>query len=141
MMKSIVPRRFKLGGGLLDGFDSFFRPVFEDSELYMRCDVKEEGSDHFSIEAELPGVKKEDIDVSLKDGYLTISAQKKEAEEVSTDSYIRREIKYGSSSRSFFIGYNVDETDIVAGFENGILKLKFPRDKGGKNDGKRIAIN
>ncbi|MDR0696900.1 MAG: Hsp20/alpha crystallin family protein [Christensenellaceae bacterium] len=140
-MKNIVPRRFKLGGGLLDGFDSFFRPVFEDNDLYMRCDVREDGDDAFLIEAELPGIAKENIDISLKEGYLTISAVKKESADANTDSYIRREIKYGSSSRSFFIGYNVDEKDIVASFDNGILKLSIPKDKGGKNDGKKILIN
>ena len=81
------------------------------------------------LDVDLPGYKKEDIKAELKDGTLTISASTNtEKEDKDKDGkFIRRERFSGSCSRSFYVGENLDQEDIKAKFENGILKLFVPK--------------
>ena len=77
---------------------------------------------------DIPGFKKDEISVETKDGYLTITAEKKD--EVNEDdkekNYIRRERTYGKYQRSFYLG-DLDEENIDASFENGMLKIEVPK--------------
>lgn len=94
----------------------------------MRTDVRELDST-YELDVDLPGFKKEEVSLDLKDGYLTISAKK----DMSTDEsdqkgkYVRRERYNGVCSRSFYIGDEVTSKDISAKFENGILKISLPK--------------
>ena len=104
------------------------RPSPIPHNLLMKTDIKEtEGG--FDLAIELPGYTKEDVQAELKDGYMTITATKKDEKEEKDDNgkYIRRERFYGNCSRSFYVGEQVDETDIKANFENGILKVFVPK--------------
>lgn len=114
-------------------FDEFFndfdrpmmslmtRPV---SNPVMRTDVREmDGS--YQLDIDLPGYKKEDVKAELKDGYLTVKAEKKFEE--TDDKYLRRERYFGSCSRSFYVGEDLTQSDIKAKFEDGILKLTVPK--------------
>ena len=94
----------------------------------MNVDIKEK-DDKYELEMELPGYKKEDVKASLKDGYLTISAEHSENkdEKDSDGHYIRRERYYGSGQRSFYVGDQITEEDIKARFENGILMIDIPK--------------
>ena len=86
-----------------DLFDNFERKFFGNSSASLpdfRTDIRDAG-DRFILEAEPPGFQKEDIKLDLKDGILTISAQHSTENEEKKDSYIRREHRYGSFSRSF----------------------------------------
>ncbi len=108
----------------------------------MRTDVKE-GETGFELDIELPGFKKEDIGVELKDGYLTINANRDENNDKQDENgkYIRRERYYGTCSRSFYVGKELTEEDIKARFENGILKLSVPKkDKAAVEEKKYIRI-
>lgn len=108
----------------------------------MRTDIKET-EDSFELEVELPGYKKEDVKAHLKDGYLTVNVSKDENNEVKDENgkYIRRERYSGSMSRSFYVGEDVQESDIKAKFEDGILKLAFPKEQPKKvEEPKYIAI-
>lgn len=94
----------------------------------MKTDVKESDTG-YDLEIELPGYKKEDLQLELKDGYLNVVATAKQNND-ETDKkgqYIRRERYIGTSSRSFYVGEEVTETDIKAKFEDGILKLFVPK--------------
>ena len=99
----------------------------------MKTDVKEvEGN--YELSVEIPGFNKEDISASLKNGYLTISAKHEENkdekdEKDEQDKYIRRERRFGSCQRSFFVGDAITEEDIKASYNNGILKLTLPKEK------------
>lgn len=108
----------------------------------MRTDVKETDQG-YEIDMDLPGFKKEDVKVQLKDDYLTIQAVK-DANSDQKDSdgkYIRRERFNGSVSRSFYVGNKVTEEDIHAKFEDGILKLTLPKEGSHKvEENKYIAI-
>lgn len=118
-------------------FDDFFedldRPLtrwngFQNQNTIMKTDVKEhDGS--YEVDIDLPGVKKEDVQAELKDGYLTIRAEYGSQKDEKDDNgkYIRRERYSGSSSRSFYVGEQVNQEDIHAKFENGSLKLIIPK--------------
>ena len=113
---------------LFDMMDNFERSFFGNSTSTassFRTDIRDEG-DKFVLEAELPGFKKEDIKLDLKDGVLTISAQHSSENEEKKDSYVRRERRYGSFSRSFDVS-GIQEDHISAAYNNGVLELTLPK--------------
>lgn len=122
-------------------FDDFFRsPAFTRSPNLMGTDIKEY-DDHYEMILELPGINKEDISINLVDGNLTIEANKEESkEEKDKDkgTYIRRELYCGKLKRSFYVGENVNDEDIYAKFDKGILELNIPK---GKSEPRSIDIN
>lgn len=122
-----------LGENLFDEFfDDFARPAKRvakySTPTVMRTDVKEL-ENGYEIHIELPGYKKEDVRAELKDGNLTISATSNTENEQKDENgkFIRRERFYGNCSRSFYVGENVEQTDIKAKFEDGILKVFVPK--------------
>ena len=94
----------------------------------MKTDIREK-DDSYELDVDLPGFKKDEIKVQLKDGYLTLSAAKglDKDEQDKKGNYIRRERYAGTLSRSFYVGDAVSEEDIHAKYENGILKLSVPK--------------
>lgn len=132
-MFGIVPfRNNNIQGrtGLFD-IDSMFTDFFNEpfmgvvSASSIKADVRETENE-FIIDAEIPGVKKEDIKLDLKDDRLTISVEKTEEKKEEKDNYIRRERRYGSTSRSFSV-QNVRQEDVSAKYENGILSIVLPK--------------
>ncbi len=117
---------------------SFFSPRTFES---FKTDIRDDG-DKFVLEAELPGFEKEDINIDLKDGTLTIAAEHT-AENDKKDNdgnYIRRERSYGSFSRSFDVT-NIDENAIAATFKNGVLELTLPKKEEKVDPVRKIMIN
>ena len=112
--------------------DDFFgrkRPAYSGpANGLMRTDVSEK-EDSYEVDIDLPGYKKEDLNIHLDNGNLIITATKNtDNEQKDKDGkYIRRERYSGSMSRSFYVGKYVTEEDIHAKFENGILKLNVPK--------------
>ena len=93
----------------------------------MKTDIKEH-KDNYSIMIDLPGYIKDDIKISIDDGYLTINAKmSKDEEEKEKGRFIRRERYFGECSRSFYVGDNVEVDDIKASFKNGALSLEIPK--------------
>jgi HSP20 family molecular chaperone IbpA len=94
----------------------------------MLTDVRDH-EDHYEVEIDLPGFKKDQIQVELHDGTLTITAQKglEQNEKNSEGKYVRQERYSGMMSRSFYVGENMTEEDIKAKFEDGVLKLNIPK--------------
>lgn len=99
----------------------------------MKTDVKETEKG-YEVAVDLPGFKKDEIQLELNDGYLTISAEKglDKEEKDKKDKYIRRERYAGSMSRTFYVGESVTENDIHAKYENGILTLDVPKEEAKK---------
>ncbi len=130
------------GDNLFDDFMNDF-PFFDDRDvkkaekkLYgrrgrnlMKTDIRE--TDHsYELEIDLPGFKKDEIRVSLENGYLTVSAAKgldQDEQEKKTGKYIRRERYAGACERSFYIGEEVTQEEIKGEFKHGILKLTIPK--------------
>ena len=94
----------------------------------MKTDIREH-DDGYEIDIDLPGFKKDEINVELDDGYLTISAEKSldKDEEKKHGRYIRRERYAGALQRSFYVGDALTQEDIKAKYEHGILKLSVPK--------------
>ncbi len=119
-----------------DFFDDFFsmpeRPhhFMPNVVSTMKTDIQE-FDDRYKMDLELPGYGKDDVKVSLKEGYLTIAAEKSESkdEKDSDGKYLRRERSYGSMQRSFYVGDDVTENDIKAKFKDGILSVEVPKNK------------
>ena len=94
----------------------------------MKTDVRETESS-YELDVDLPGFKKDEITLELKDGYLTISAAKgldKDTED-KKGKYIRQERYAGTCSRSFFVGEEIEPRDVSAKFEDGILRVSLPK--------------
>lgn len=117
--------------------DDFFRgfslrPIFQqlEAEPQMRLDVTEDDK-AYTVKAEIPGVSKDDIKVSVDGNLVSISAEvKKEKEEKEGKKVVRRERYYGSVSRSFTLSQAVSEDKAQAKYENGVLVLTLPKKAG-----------
>ena len=94
----------------------------------MKTDIRDVDG-NYELEIDLPGFKKDEIKVQLKDGYLTLSAAKglDKDEQDKKGNYIRRERYAGTLSRSFYVGNGVKNEDVHAKFENGVLRLSVPK--------------
>ena len=128
-----------------DLFDDFFDfPFYDDRDMekmqkklyghrsknLMKTDVQE-NDDSYLMEMDLPGFSKDEVKVSLKDGYLTIKAEKgldEEQNDEKSAKYIRRERYSGACERSFYVG-NINEAGIKGEFKHGILKLTIPKEQ------------
>lgn len=122
---------------LLNDWMDFPRMDFPDvdKKLYgknashiMKTDVHE-NEDGYELDIDLPGFKKDDIKLSLENGYLFISASKAHENDETNDKgkVIRKERYSGSMQRSFYVGDTIEEEDVKAKFEDGVLKLEVPK--------------
>ena len=110
--------------------DPFFsRPFENSSSQIMKTDIHEKDGSYM-IEMELPGYAKEDIKADLKDGYLTITANRDETteEKDAKGNCLHKERYTGSCNRSFYVGDNITQDDIKASFRDGVLLLQIPKE-------------
>lgn len=106
----------------------FFDDMLDDFKVddKMKCDIYEK-DDIYNVEVDIPGIKKEDIKIEFSKGTLTISAESKKEEIDNSRKYLHRERKmYGKIQRSFYLG-DIDEENIKATFNDGILKIEVPK--------------
>jgi HSP20 family protein len=128
-----VPKRFS------DIMDEFFNDALNTrrDNFVPSIDVSET-DDQFLISAQLPGMKKDDINISLENGRLSISGERSFEKEEKNKKYHRVETKFGSFERSFQLPDNVDEESISASYENGLLNISI--DKSEEEVKKKIEI-
>lgn len=143
-LRVFEPRLFDpmLGGSLDSMFKRFLEPMrmeLENGSLDMRLDVTEKNG-VYKVRADIPGVKKEDINVRIDGNVIQIDAEaKKEKEEKGNgDKILRRERWEGAVSRTFSLAQDVDESKVKATYEDGVLTLELP--KKATSAAKRIAI-
>lgn len=103
------------------------KPHTRNVQNLMRTDVKET-ADAYEMKVELPGFKKENIRLTLEDGYLTIYAEK-DSDEDRGGKFLRRERYAGACKRSFYVGDELHEDQIKAEFKHGVLKIDLPKKK------------
>jgi HSP20 family protein len=131
-------------------FEDFFRrpfsllgpsrwPAAEIEEMTPAVDLFEE-KDDVVVKAELPGMKKENINVDFRDGTLTISGEKKQEEKIEKKDYYRFERSYGSFSRSLRLPTDVQTDKAKASFKDGILEVRIPKTEEAKKKGRKIPI-
>ena len=114
---NLIPRNFFL--------DDFFDDFGKVKPNNFKCDIYEEGN-NYVVEMDTPGYNKDEIDIHIEKGYLTISAEHKDEKQEEGKNYIRKERIYGSTSRQFYVG-DIDEDSIKANFNDGVLKVIVPR--------------
>ena len=122
---------------LLNTFPDF-TSEYEES-FYPKIDISEDEKNIY-VDAELPGIKKNDIKITLEDNILTISGIKKDERETKEKSFYRSERTYGSFSRSFTIPSDINSDTVDAKFEDGILKLSIEKLNEKKVSGRLINI-
>ena len=129
-----------------NGWDREFRNM--DRQLYgknaareMKTDVHEH-EDHFEVDIDLPGFKKEDVNLELQNGYLTVTATKGLDKDETTKKgrLIRQERYAGTMQRSFYVGDALTEQDITAKLEHGVLSLSIPKKDERKLPEKKVIM-
>lgn len=106
--------------------DVFDRIVNTENGVYFPADIYEkDGNIH--VRAELPGISKDDIDIEIKDGLLTLKSEKQEEKEVKEDAYYVKECRIGRYKRSFRLPDDIDEENVSADLKDGILSITLPR--------------
>ena len=110
-------------------FDDLFTNDFSRNNSVMKTDIVEKDG-NYELDMELPGVKKEDIQMELKDGYLKVTAthNSNTEDKDKEGKVIRKERVSGSYSRSFYVGEHVRTEDVKASFDNGELKITVPKE-------------
>ncbi|MEA4902966.1 Hsp20/alpha crystallin family protein [Desulfitobacterium sp.] len=125
-----------------DFFEDFFNrpffPPFYRGHVPMKVDIKETDKEYV-VEADLPGAKKDEINLQLDEDRLTISVNKDAQSEEEKSNYIRRERSMSTMSRSFALS-NVKVEDVKAKFDNGVLSIILPKREYGNGKGKQIEI-
>ena len=108
-------------------FDQDFMPNFSDSRTcQIPVDIYEKNN-NLVMDFEFPGLKKDDIEIELDGRTLTVKGKTENNKEIENHKYYRRERTFGEFTRSFTLPENIKEKDIKANFDNGILKISFPK--------------
>lgn len=123
-------------------FDSYFPEAayLEDADKFsMPVEMLDKGKD-YQIKAEIPGVKKENLDINVDKNYLTINAEKKEETTEEDRAYKKTEFRYGTYSRTVYFPEEIDVEKTEAKLEDGILKIDAPKRKIDKNECKKLQV-
>lgn len=121
-MKTYLARRSN-PTDIFDVFDNFFRPVFSEETSCMKTNIRET-DDAYELDIEVPGFTKEQIKISLENGYLSVVCSRQDQE--INGKYRRKEI-CESCARNYFVGKDISRESIKAKYENGILTLAVPK--------------
>jgi len=108
-----------------DFLNRFFSDGFFAAKSSINLDIRDD-KDKYVVEAEIPGVQKEQISIDVKDGMLTISANENKEENIEKENYIYRERKSGRISRCLTLD-NIKEDEIKASYKDGVLKIELPK--------------
>ncbi|MEI3797104.1 HSP20 family protein [Chitinophaga ginsengisegetis] len=131
-------------------FDDFFKPWREWTtdfnggrslaELTVPAVNVSEDKESYNLSVAAPGMKKEDFRINLEGNVLTVSAETENEKEEKNEKYSRREYNYSSFSRSFNLPESISKEKIEAHYEEGVLKLKLPKNEDAKKNGKSVQI-
>lgn len=134
---------------LQDEMNSLFDDFFSENALrswegqpginFPAIDVIENEKD-FKVKAEIAGYDPQEIDVSVADGYLTVSGERKEEDEEKEDNYLRREMSYGSFQRTVSLPETADCDNAEASFKNGIVTIEVPKKAEAIKKARKLAI-
>ena len=139
-MRNYLTNGYDFGFNFIDSmFDDFFKPMARQvSVSSMRTDINETEKE-YNLSIDMPGFNKEDINLSLENGYLRVEAKREEKDQ-DKKNYITRERSY-SCSRSYYVGDAVTEEDVIAKYVNGTLSLTVPKKEKELPQRKQIRID
>ena len=122
-----------------DAFRNFMRPWRQSAQTaHMKVDIKEKDG-AYVVRAEMPGVRKEDIDVRIDGGQVSISAESRQEKEEKDEHVLRCERYYGYMNRTFALDHDIDQSKAGAKYEDGVLELTLPKKAG--TAAKRLAVS
>lgn len=124
-------------------FDSYFPEAayWDDEDKFsMPVEITDKGRD-YEVRAELPGVKKEDLDIDIDKNYMTINAKKVEENKVDEKSYKKSEFRYGEFSRTVYFPQEIDVEKTSAKLEHGILEIEAPKLAAEKGNIKKLTVH
>ncbi len=125
-------------------FDSFFPEyIYNEDEidkLAMPVELHEKDNE-YSVKAELPGVKKDDLDIDIDKNHITINAKKEEEQREDTKGYRKSEFRYGEFSRTIYFPQEIDVEKTSAKLEHGILAITAPKLAAEKGSSKKLTVN
>lgn len=126
---------------LFEDFERVFDSdmLIPDTDWIQGLDVYRE-KDDLVVKAELPGVSKKDLDISLEDGMLTIKAEKKEEKVTEDTSYYASEREFGQYCRTISLPFEVNSEKISSKFENGVLELRLPKAEEAKTNHVKVEV-
>ena len=124
----------------LDGFFPEFMSQDDTADKLVMPVELHEHKDDYTISAELPGIKKEDLDIDIDKNYITINAKKEEETEKDEHHYKKSEFRYGEFSRTVTFPQEIDVDKTNAKLENGILKIKAPKKQPEKEKVKKLTV-
>jgi len=140
-MATLIPHDPLADAGIDELFRGFFQPVRREgraSPVTIKMDIAEDDKS-FTVQADIPGVAKEDIEVTIDGNQVTLGAEvKRETEAQGGQRILRSERFYGSAYRTLTLPTEVDETQSVAKYQNGVLELKLI--KKAQQAGKRLNV-
>lgn len=108
-------------------FDSFFKDDFFTTNANIPAFNVKESNDGFVLELAVPGLTKEDFNIELKNGLLSVHTERKVEENTSDEKYIRKGFNYQSFKRAFRLPKSIDANAVSASYENGVLSLALPK--------------
>jgi len=139
LIKYSRPSRNIAGKHFSDIMDEFFNEAIADRTSTFTPNINiSETEDQFSIEVEIPGMKKEDININVENNTLTISGERKQKSEEDGRRFHRVETNYGAFERSFQLPDHIDDESIEASYENGLLQINMGKSE--EKLKKQIAI-
>ncbi len=124
-------------------FDSYFPEAayWEEMDKFsMPVEITDKGRD-YEVKAELPGVKKEDLDIDIDKNYLTINAKKEETKNTDENTYKKSEFRYGEFTRTIYFPEEINIEKTQAKLEHGILKIDAPKKYTEKDEKKKLTVN
>ncbi len=121
-------------------FDDLFKPVFTSKTQFMKTDIIETDKDYV-MQVDLPGFNKDEINLNLENGYLTLSAEKKVTEETTNETvkFLRKE-RTTSSTRTYFFGDKINEENVTAKYVDGVLTVTVPKKTPELPKAKKICV-
>jgi HSP20 family protein len=149
LVKTEPIHRFPVSWDMDKWFEDFFRRPFpsvmprlavEEMEFSPNIDIYEEEND-VVVKAELPGIKKEDIDISLTEDTITVAGEKKAEHKVEKKNFCRYESSYGSFSRTMALPSDVRPDKVKAEFKNGVLEIRMPKTEEAKKKEIKVKID
>lgn len=124
-------------------FDSYFPEAAyweENDKFSIPVEINDKGK-NYCIRAEVPGIKKEDLDIDIDSNYIRINAEKQEEKNIDESSYKKTEFRYGTYSRTIYFPEEIDVDKAEAKVEEGILKIDAPKKYSDKNSHKKLTVN
>lgn len=150
IVKREIPKRVPFWGDMEEWVNNYLMRPFpflkpsrlifpQQEDLIPSVDIFEDGSD-VVVKAELPGIKKEDIDITLTDNTIMIAGEKKREEEIKKKNYYRWESSYGSFNRTFSLPAEVKLDKVKSTFKDGVLEIKLPKTEEAKKKEIKVKV-